>query len=106
MGVSSNPTSENLELHFLIISTIIYVICDFQNILKALRNATEGRTSICIAHRLSTIMDADEIFVLENGKVTEQGSHSTLLQNSNSLYWKLWNTQNHTQERMQSRSMG
>lgn len=79
---------------------------DFQNILQALRNATEGRTSICIAHRLSTIMDADEIFVLENGKVTERGNHSTLLQNPNSLYWKLWNTQNHTQERMQSRSVG
>ncbi|XP_018578995.1 ATP-binding cassette sub-family B member 7, mitochondrial isoform X1 [Anoplophora glabripennis] len=75
------------------------------NILKALRNATHGRTSICIAHRLSTIMDADEIFVLENGKVSEQGSHFTLLQNPNSLYWKLWNTQNHSQERMQSRSL-
>ncbi|KAJ8939014.1 hypothetical protein NQ314_011267 [Rhamnusium bicolor] len=68
------------------------------NILKALRNATQGRTSICIAHRLSTIMDADEIFVLENGRVSERGSHRTLLQNPSSLYWKLWDTQNHSQK--------
>ncbi|XP_076271132.1 ATP binding cassette subfamily B member 7 isoform X2 [Rhynchophorus ferrugineus] len=66
------------------------------NILKALRNATQGRTSICIAHRLSTIMDADEIFVFENGKVSERGTHTSLLENPSSLYYKLWHTQNHT----------
>ncbi|XP_060517446.1 iron-sulfur clusters transporter ABCB7, mitochondrial isoform X3 [Cylas formicarius] len=66
------------------------------NILKALRNATKGRTSICIAHRLSTIMDADEIFVFENGKVSERGDHKALLQNIDSLYYKLWHTQNHS----------
>ncbi|XP_030761375.1 ATP-binding cassette sub-family B member 7, mitochondrial-like [Sitophilus oryzae] len=66
------------------------------NILKALRNATKGRTSICIAHRLSTIMDSDEIFVFEHGRVSERGTHDSLLQNPNSLYYKLWNTQNHT----------
>ncbi|KAJ8958825.1 hypothetical protein NQ318_019587 [Aromia moschata] len=68
------------------------------NILKALRNATQGRTSICIAHRLSTIMDADEIFVLEDGRVSERGSHRELLRNPRSLYWRLWNTQNHTHQ--------
>ncbi|KAL3282588.1 hypothetical protein HHI36_005764 [Cryptolaemus montrouzieri] len=64
------------------------------NILQALRRATEGRTSICIAHRLSTIMDADEILVLQEGKVIESGTHSNLIKIPQSLYSKLWNVQN------------
>uniref|UniRef100_A0A7G3A8A8 Iron-sulfur clusters transporter ABCB7, mitochondrial n=1 Tax=Lutzomyia longipalpis TaxID=7200 RepID=A0A7G3A8A8_LUTLO len=63
------------------------------NILQALSRATEGRTSICIAHRLSTVMDADEIFVLENGRVGDRGTHQELLQKGG-LYAKLWETQN------------
>lgn len=63
------------------------------NILQALAEATKGRTSICIAHRLSTIMDADEIFVLDQGRVCEVGTHQKLLE-SNGLYAKLWATQN------------
>ncbi|XP_057670425.1 iron-sulfur clusters transporter ABCB7, mitochondrial isoform X1 [Diorhabda carinulata] len=66
------------------------------NILLALRNATKGRTSICIAHRLSTIMDADEIIVLENGRVANTGTHKSLLESNEGLYWKLWSTQNQT----------
>lgn len=67
--------------------------CIFQNILDALARASEGRTSICIAHRLSTVMNADEIFVLENGKIQDRGTHHQLLQNGG-LYSKLWTTQN------------
>lgn len=55
--------------------------------------ATEGRTSICIAHRLSTVMDADEILVLENGKIADRGTHTELLVRGG-LYSKLWSTQN------------
>ncbi|CAH1105037.1 unnamed protein product [Psylliodes chrysocephalus] len=66
------------------------------NILKALRNASQGRTNIYIAHRLSTIMDADEIIVLENGQVADRGSHDSLLHNKSGLYWQLWDTQNQT----------
>ncbi|XP_033227058.1 ATP-binding cassette sub-family B member 7, mitochondrial [Belonocnema kinseyi] len=64
-----------------------------QNILEALRRATTGRTSIVIAHRLSTVMDADEIFVLNNGALVESGSHTDLLGKSNSYYSKLWDAQ-------------
>lgn len=46
---------------------------------QALSAALAGRTSIVIAHRLSTIQAADEIVVLENGKVLERGSHEVLL---------------------------
>ncbi|KAG5678099.1 hypothetical protein PVAND_007801 [Polypedilum vanderplanki] len=63
------------------------------NILNALSRATEGRTSICIAHRLSTVMDADEIIVLDNGRIAERGTHDELLK-SKGLYAKLWHTQN------------
>ncbi|XP_061396194.1 iron-sulfur clusters transporter ABCB7, mitochondrial isoform X1 [Musca vetustissima] len=62
------------------------------NILQALARATKGRTSICIAHRLSTVMDADEILVLENGRVGERGTHAELLK-KNGLYARLWETQ-------------
>lgn len=64
-----------------------------QNILGALRRATEGRTSIVIAHRLSTIMDADEILVLDKGQVAESGTHRQLLSNPESIYSKMWDIQ-------------
>lgn len=40
-------------------------------------------------------MDADEILVLQDGKVSETGTHETLIRNPNSLYSKLWTAQNH-----------
>lgn len=46
---------------------------------RALDTLRKGRTSFVIAHRLSTIVDADQIIVLENGRVVESGSHSELL---------------------------
>lgn len=67
-----------------------------QNILKALRRATEGRTSIVIAHRLSTIMDADEILVLDKGRVAESGTHNQLLAHPKSIYSKMWDIQQST----------
>ncbi|XP_041111540.1 ATP-binding cassette sub-family B member 7, mitochondrial-like isoform X2 [Polyodon spathula] len=65
-----------------------------ENILSSMKEMVKDRTSIFIAHRLSTIVDADEIIVLNQGKVAERGSHYELLSNPNSLYSDLWNTQN------------
>lgn len=56
---------------------------------KALRAAMNGRTSVVIAHRLSTIVDADEIVVLDDGRIVERGRHSELL-TANGLYAELW----------------
>ena len=54
--------------------------------------AANGKTIIVIAHRLSTVRDADNIVVLEEGRLAEQGSHESLLQNGG-VYAKLWNEQ-------------
>ncbi|KAM7343054.1 ATP-dependent translocase ABCB1-like [Cochliomyia hominivorax] len=59
---------------------------------NALELASEGRTSISIAHRLSTIVDSDIIFVFDEGKVCEQGTHKQLLE-MRGLYYKLYKMQ-------------
>jgi ATP-binding cassette, subfamily B, multidrug efflux pump len=46
---------------------------------KALLRLMEGRTSFVIAHRLSTIRDADNVVVIKDGEIVEQGSHQELL---------------------------
>ena len=55
---------------------------------EALDKAREGRTSIVIAHRLSTVYNADQIVVIQTGKVAEQGTHSELLAKKG-IYYKL-----------------
>ncbi|XP_073412305.1 iron-sulfur clusters transporter ABCB7, mitochondrial isoform X1 [Dendrobates tinctorius] len=64
-----------------------------ENILGSMRDMIKHRTSVFIAHRLSTIVDADEIIVLDKGKVAERGTHFGLLDNPGSLYSELWHTQ-------------
>ena len=59
---------------------------------EALKRVMAGRTSIVIAHRLSTILAADQILVLNRGKIAERGTHSELLK-KNGVYAKLYNTQ-------------
>jgi ATP-binding cassette subfamily B protein len=59
---------------------------------EALSKALAGRTSIVIAHRLATVRQADQIVVLSDGKIVEQGTHEELL-NKNGLYADLYNRQ-------------
>jgi ABC-type multidrug transport system fused ATPase/permease subunit len=59
----------------------------------ALERASKGRTTITIAHRLSTIKDADRICVLQNGRVAEEGTHDSLLENESGVYYGLVHAQ-------------
>lgn len=56
---------------------------------KALRNLLSGRTSIIIAHRLSTVVDCDQIVVLEQGQILQQGSHRELITDQAGKYYQL-----------------
>ena len=60
-----------------------------QAILSALKIASADHTTLVIAHRLSTIVDADQILVMENGRIVEQGDHAVLLAHAG-VYAKLW----------------
>jgi ATP-binding cassette, subfamily B, bacterial len=57
---------------------------------QALFTLMQGRTSIVIAHRLSTIKHLDRILVLEDGKITEDGTHDELTRKKSGTYAKLW----------------
>ncbi|NBC31454.1 MAG: ATP-binding cassette domain-containing protein [Alphaproteobacteria bacterium] len=57
-----------------------------------LREVSQGRTALVIAHRLSTVIDADEIIVLDQGRIVERGHHLELLA-ANGTYAALWHRQ-------------
>jgi ATP-binding cassette subfamily B protein len=59
---------------------------------EALSRALAGRTSLVIAHRLSTILGADQVLVLDEGRIVERGTHAALLA-ANGLYAELYRTQ-------------
>ena len=63
-----------------------------RDIQDSLREMGQGRTVITIAHRLSTIADADHIVVLEDGVISEQGTHDALLDRAG-RYSKMWHRQ-------------
>ena len=59
----------------------------------AITALTKNKTTIMIAHRLSTLRDADELVVIEKGKVAERGTHKELLETENGVYKKLYDLQ-------------
>lgn len=77
-----------------------------ENIMSSMRNAVQQRTSLFIAHRLATIIDADIIYVLENGKVAESGSHFELLAKPASRYSELWKSQHKYSKQLTSHNQG
>jgi subfamily B ATP-binding cassette protein MsbA len=63
-----------------------------QYIQEAIKTLSENKTSVVIAHRLSTIINSDIIFVIDDGKILESGSHKDLI-NQNGVYKHLYNLQ-------------
>ncbi|HLW74925.1 MAG TPA: ABC transporter ATP-binding protein/permease [Gammaproteobacteria bacterium] len=72
-------------------------------ILVAMEALAAKRTSLVIAHRLSTVVDADEILVLESGRVAERGAHKQLLR-TKGLYAHLWELQQREAKEQEKRS--
>jgi ATP-binding cassette subfamily B protein len=68
-----------------------------QEIQTALRQVSRNRTTLVIAHRLSTVVDADEIIVLEAGRIVERGRHGELLA-LGGVYASMWNRQREADE--------
>ncbi len=68
-----------------------------QDVQGALEEAAKGRTTLMVAHRLSTVAGADEIIVLDEGKIVERGTHRELLDRAG-LYADLWSRQSRAHE--------
>ena len=64
-----------------------------RKIQAALSELIKGKTTIMIAHRLSTLRDADQLVVIEHGKVAECGTQKELLANPDGIYTKLYTLQ-------------
>lgn len=69
---------------------------------EATENVTKGRTSIVIAHRLATIKKADNIIVMNAGKIVEQGTHKQLLKRDGGYYRNLYEVQFMEEEELQA----
>ncbi len=68
-----------------------------REIQKSLKEVSSGHTTLVIAHRLSTVVDADEIIVLDEGRIVERGKHAALLEHDGT-YAKMWTRQQEAQQ--------
>jgi ATP-binding cassette subfamily B protein len=71
-----------------------------QDILSTLKRVSEHRTTLSIAHRLSTIADSDLIYVMNEGRLAEHGTHQQLLR-LDGLYAEMWMRQAHEREELE-----
>ena len=76
-----------------------------KQIQAAIRDIAREHTTLIIAHRLSTVVDADEILVLEHGRIVERGQHASLLARKG-LYARMWRLQQAEQQRAEQRQSG
>jgi ATP-binding cassette subfamily B protein len=67
---------------------------------KALKNRRKDVTTIIISHRITTLAEADRIFVMENGKISQSGTHEQLIE-QDGLYKRVWHIQNSLEEELE-----
>jgi ATP-binding cassette subfamily B protein IrtB len=60
---------------------------------EAIDHLVRGKTVVVIAHRLSTVVGADQIVVIENGTITQRGTHTDLLADTEGRYARMWSAQ-------------
>ena len=65
-------------------------------LLEALENLLSARTAFVIAHRMTTIATADQVIVLDQGRIVERGTHAELMESRNGLYRSFWSLQGAT----------
>lgn len=70
-------------------------------VIEALESRRKNRTTIIIAHRLSTLAHADRVIVMEKGRITQTGTHDTLIEKPG-LYQRLWNIQTEMQTALET----
>merc|ERR1719310_2225310 len=61
---------------------------------QVMAQASANRTTVLVAHKLQSVVDADLILVMSNGRLVEQGTHTSLLCKEDSTYGRLWFEQN------------
>ena len=67
------------------------------SIMKTINSIEKKMTTVIVAHRLSTIRNCDKIFVLKDGKLSEEGNHESLIE-KNGIYAQMWKSQTEGQE--------
>ncbi len=72
----------------------------------ALKENTSGSTVVLVSHRITTLMNADVIMVLEEGQISEMGTHSQLLQNKNGIYKRIYDIQSSLETELQEPEQG
>ena len=88
---SRRPRAVDYDTVLMAVGELVRREVDLDSLLqRALDTVTRGRTTVAIAHRLSTAQAADEVIVVDAGRIVQRGPHAELVQDRDSIYAKLY----------------